>query len=513
MKFSHTLLSTKQSASYQHISQCRQALTKTLQALSLDKSLVGNMCLCFTELANNIVEHGSNTHGIYFKLELISCSTHWQLKLTDNGQAFDICQTETASSGLDTLDAFAENGRGIALVHTLCQDISYQYQVEGNIYCLQWPKCTALKPRLLLVDDDLTIRTLYKAYLSPDFEVVEASDGEQALILLKQKQVNLVIADINMPVMNGVELLQAINQDQAISAVPFIFVTGSDDENTLNQADYLGIDSMLHKPINKEGLLKATQRVLTRHQQLKTKLNLDLDRQLQRLLAPRLPDSVWQYDLGLKMISANLGGGDFVICQTLSNGDLLIALGDVMGHNSQAKFFAHTYASYIRGLLLSLVENKANIGITELMSKLNDFVLTDQLACQSMLTCQLIKISECSLEIASAGHPAPILFDQEQNTLSQLPCQGIALGLLEDIEYKSEAIRLDKKQRLLFYTDGLFDAELKTANSLDLSQFIESVIIQTRGQSTQAALHYIMDQFSQVCSLPPSDDALLLVIN
>lgn len=80
----------------------------------------------------------------------------------------------------------------------------------------------AARGRILVVDDDPDTRELHRIVLEPELEVVEAEHGEAALAVLARTSVDLVIADIHMPVMNGIELIRAMRADPAHAGTPVI---------------------------------------------------------------------------------------------------------------------------------------------------------------------------------------------------------------------------------------------------------------------------------------------------
>jgi CheY-like chemotaxis protein len=79
---------------------------------------------------------------------------------------------------------------------------------------------------VLLVDDDPDIRECMRLILAPRFSVLEAGDGREALAVLAAHEVALLIVDVHMPVMNGVELVRTIRDDPALRALPVIVQTG-----------------------------------------------------------------------------------------------------------------------------------------------------------------------------------------------------------------------------------------------------------------------------------------------
>lgn len=121
---------------------------------------------------------------------------------------------------------------------------------------------------VLAVDDDAGNRELLRAYLdSPHFKVSFAKDGQEAFGLYQEKKPDVVVADLRMPVMNGFELADAINQyevQHALPVTPIILLTADALENTSNEAKKYEIAMFLTKPIRRTKLLNAISEV---HQQ------------------------------------------------------------------------------------------------------------------------------------------------------------------------------------------------------------------------------------------------------
>ena len=90
----------------------------------------------------------------------------------------------------------------------------------------------ASRSTILVVDDDPDIRELYQAFLEPRFEAVTASNGVEALEVLRSRRVDLAVVDIHMPVMNGAELIRAIRADPKQDVLPIIVQTS--DRTALN---------------------------------------------------------------------------------------------------------------------------------------------------------------------------------------------------------------------------------------------------------------------------------------
>lgn len=126
-------------------------------------------------------------------------------------------------------------------------------------------------PRILIVDDFETVRLLFIKCLGElgINSVVEAEDGQQALAKMnelhaKGEGFDLVFCDWNMPLMNGLELLQAVRKIEEFKETPFVMVTANSDENAVVQAMRAGVSEYLVKPFDTKSLGRTVQRVVAK---------------------------------------------------------------------------------------------------------------------------------------------------------------------------------------------------------------------------------------------------------
>ncbi len=106
-------------------------------------------------------------------------------------------------------------------------------------------------PKVLLVDDDPIMRELaYEKLQAANYQVTAAENGAEALAILKRDGADLIISDLEMPVMDGFELTQAIRADRSIAQIPVIVITASDHADAVDRAFGAGATSFLAKPIN-----------------------------------------------------------------------------------------------------------------------------------------------------------------------------------------------------------------------------------------------------------------------
>ena len=111
-------------------------------------------------------------------------------------------------------------------------------------------------PNVLIVDDDVQMIDIINLYLKKTANVYSALSGFDALELLKQQSIDVILLDIEMPGMNGFETLEQIRKIESCSKIPVIFVTGHRDKYANLNTSVLGIDGYLLKPVSKEILIE-----------------------------------------------------------------------------------------------------------------------------------------------------------------------------------------------------------------------------------------------------------------
>ncbi len=120
--------------------------------------------------------------------------------------------------------------------------------------------------RVLVVDDFPTMRKILKNVLRQIRldNVLEAQNGKEALRILKEEEVDLIICDLLMPEMDGMELLQACKDDPEMSQIPFIMVTAEAQKRAVMEAIKAGVDHYITKPFTPERLQEAISKVVTK---------------------------------------------------------------------------------------------------------------------------------------------------------------------------------------------------------------------------------------------------------
>ena len=116
---------------------------------------------------------------------------------------------------------------------------------------------------ILIVDDSKTVRTMVRSALEADqHQVMEAADGRAALAELDRNPADLVITDINMPEMNGFELVRALRGRPAERFTPILVLTTENGDDMKQRGRAAGATGWLVKPFEPDRLRQAVRRVL-----------------------------------------------------------------------------------------------------------------------------------------------------------------------------------------------------------------------------------------------------------
>ena len=188
----------------------------------------------------------------YFKVKLEQIRTavqqtvvpgypHFRLSLSIGGAMQTLADPmENVVRRADFIMYQAKNHKDAVAVDTQDSRLAAQKDVLGE------------KPVILLVDDSMMNRMMLAGILGEDYRILEAENGKQCLELLRANagQISLVLLDINMPVMDGFEVLRTMNTNHTIEDVPVIMISSDDSEEAIRKAYELGASDYVNRPFD-----------------------------------------------------------------------------------------------------------------------------------------------------------------------------------------------------------------------------------------------------------------------
>ena len=120
-----------------------------------------------------------------------------------------------------------------------------------------------MRYKILTVDDSKTVRIIVrKAFRSYDCEILEASNGVEGLAISAKGAPDLILLDVTMPVMDGVEMLTKLKSDPKLKGIPVIMLTAEGGRNNVLKIAKIGVRDYLVKPFKEEALIEKTGRVI-----------------------------------------------------------------------------------------------------------------------------------------------------------------------------------------------------------------------------------------------------------
>lgn len=283
--------------------------------------------------------------------------------------------------------------------------------------------------------------------------MVLASNGKDALEQLGAVSVDLIMLDMNMPMMDGLSFLREVKRGD-ITHVPVLMVSGEANPDNIVESYKLGVYDFIRKPEQKEVMLKRVENGLKIGEMINfnefIRVELLMARKLQKYLFPdpsihteRVKIHTWSMPL------SDIGGDlyDYVIFR---DDRIIFFIADVSGHSISASL----YTAIVKMVFRNALQKSVVPG--ELLSIMNH-ELSGNLPVESFVTafCGLFDPANHVLHYANGGHPKPYCLSGDRVT--QLEGNDSFLGPIVDAKYETQTIGLSGDASVLVYTDGILD--------------------------------------------------------
>jgi putative two-component system response regulator len=132
------------------------------------------------------------------------------------------------------------------------------------------PTITLSDKRILVVEDNENVRKAITRTLQiENYQVIQAKNGEEALFVLERFTPDIILSDIYMSQMSGIDLFSRVRENIRLKAVPFVFLVGDNRAEITQQIRVLGVEDWITKPIDAEGLTRTINSRLLRAAEIK----------------------------------------------------------------------------------------------------------------------------------------------------------------------------------------------------------------------------------------------------
>ncbi len=331
-----------------------------------------------------------------------------------------------------------------------------------------------------MVDDEPDLEQLVRQRMRREirggqYEFVFARNGVEALVRLKEHQdIDMVLSDINMPEMDGLTLLEQI---PAVDPnVRSVVVSAYGDMKNIRTAMNRGAFDFVTKPIDFDDLRLTISRTLehlalwrsaleSRDKLVALENELDLASRMQQSILPTSFPETAGYRVFASMEPARNVGGDFYDILPLPKDRLGLAVADVSGKGVPAALFMMSSRTLLRGAAIG----HSDPG--EMMCEVNRLLCEDNDAAM-FVTVFLAVFDPASgkLVYANGGHNPPLVLRTDGTTALLPAIEGVALGVAPEIEYAEGSVTLSPGEAVVFYTDGVTEAENRRGEQFGLER-------------------------------------------
>ena len=328
--------------------------------------------------------------------------------------------------------------------------------------------------RILIADDSDSDRLILKTLLKRlGHEVLDASNGLDAVSLFRQDAPDLVLLDALMPVMDGMEAARQIKSLAGERLVPLIFLTSLSEAGALARCLEAGGDDFLEKPYNRtiiEAKINAFNRMRLMHQALSDQRDLirERNRQLteEQEIAKRVFDNVAHSgcldasNIRYHASPHSIFNGDVLFASPRPAGGMLIFMGDFTGHGLPAAIGAMPVAEIFYGMA-SKGFNGQDV-LREINQKLRRILPTGMFCCGAMIEADF---KRNQIQVWNGGLPDGWLIRSSGDRLA-LPSQHLPLGILVSDRFNAEFQRFGAGPGdcLMMMTDGFLEAADSSGN-------------------------------------------------
>jgi len=330
----------------------------------------------------------------------------------------------------------------------------------------------AERPRILVVDDNDDNRYTLTLYLELEgyTNIETAQDGEEAIARLKAERFDLVLLDLQMPKVDGYQVLAWLKGEAPLRDLPVIMISALNEMNSVVRCIELGAVDYLLKPFNPV-LLKARLGATLEKKRLRDQVDahlarleeeLEAARRLQMAMVPQsfpMPSTEFPVDIYASMEPAREVGGDLYDFFMTEDGTLCFLVGDVSGKGMPAALFMARAKSLIR-IATELMRSRhgAAAGPAEIIARVNRELCQDNSDLMFVtLFFAMFAPHSGVLEYCNAGHNAP--YRLNATTVETIEgAKGIILGVRADAAYETRRLSLAPGETVYVFTDGVTEA-------------------------------------------------------
>jgi len=333
------------------------------------------------------------------------------------------------------------------------------------------------QPLILIVEDNPASLEIMQVRLeASDYRVITATDGEEGLAKAQSSLPDLILLDVMMPKMDGLEVCRRLKNNDSLPFMPIIMVTAKTDTKDVIAGLEAGGDEYLTKPVDHGSLVarvKSMLRIKELHdtviaQSTQLENQLKTASKIQTLFWPELPTPEGGIRTWAVSQPASYVGGDFYDAIILPDKSVLAYVADVSGKGVAAALIMAAVSTKIRAEA-SLQQN-LNLILRAVNDSMYELASTEGYFATMLLLKYWPRMKK--IEMIRAGHINPVLVSPTGvREISGL--KGVSLGVMEEVDYELAELVLEAGESLLLFSDGVTEAENERVEQFGYQRLID----------------------------------------
>ena len=364
-----------------------------------------------------------------------------------------------------------------------------------------------MKKKILVIDDEDAVRDIFeKILVKAGYIVFSAGNGFDALKLLERVTVDLIMLDVQMPGMSGLQFLKALKETDGVD-VPVLMITGHADVGLRIECYTLGVYDFIRKPEDTEVMLKRVENglkigdIINYNRMIKSELIMAIKLQGYLFPPPRAVTrnvEIFAWTRPLTEI-----GGDLYDYIILNNSSIIFFVSDVSGHGISAAM----YTGIVKMLFRNAVKTTLDPG--EIITFMNQEI-SGNIPVESFITmfCGCFDPLAKSLDYANAGHPMPYVLTRQG--VLELEGNGPFMGPIGGMKFNTYRRTLEDARGVIVYTDGIMD--IMDENDRRIGKKVILEILKSRDWTYEERVRFIRESLEDE-NVRIYDDGTVFLMN
>jgi phosphoserine phosphatase RsbU/P len=370
---------------------------------------------------------------------------------------------------------------------------------------------------ILFVDDEPDLLAALQRFLRRETcQNLFASSGKEALEILEKTHVDIIISDLHMPEMNGLELLAKVKKCYP-AIIRLILSATREVEQAIEAINKGEVYRFISKPLRPDQFKLTIRDVIDYH--LLIRENKEMMTGIEKRLLQEFPvKNLPGAKIASLMISAGDLSGDFTDYYYYSDKKLDILVGDVMGKGVQSSLvaasikqkFAKTLAicnsglGYCEKTCFPKIQDQADL--SQVVSNVHACCIKSLLDLEIFATLDYARIDleAGKMSLVDCGHPPVIHYQKQKGKCTYHKCSNMPLGMIAEQDYEVLTVDLNSGDVVLFYSDGIIEAESSSGDLYGTERLVSKVeeCWELSPESLIEAIREDVDRFSKSETFP-----------